>query len=131
MRRATAHLWEKPGVVGAEDLEPTSVTGMTLPSPCEGTSALLLVTGITATNTSAVNTVNDNLFLVSDLFDPSFAGTAGVGLIGAYATFVVFAWRDEGETEISAAEVAKLDRANRAARNAALRALPVDPRQPA
>jgi cytochrome o ubiquinol oxidase subunit I len=46
-----------------------------------------------------------------------------VGLVGAYATFVVFAWRDEGETEIAAGEVARIDRANRAARAAALSAL--------
>jgi cytochrome o ubiquinol oxidase subunit 1 len=45
-----------------------------------------------------------------------------VGLIGAYATFVVFAWRDESETEIPAEEVARIDRANREARAAALSA---------
>ena len=38
------------------------------------------------------------------------------GLIGAYATFVVFAWRDHDEYEIPAQEVARLDRANIAAR---------------
>jgi cytochrome o ubiquinol oxidase subunit 1 len=38
------------------------------------------------------------------------------GLIGAYATFVVFAWRDHDEYEISAEEVARLDRTNIAAR---------------
>jgi cytochrome o ubiquinol oxidase subunit I len=43
-----------------------------------------------------------------------------LGLLGAYATFVVFAWRDVAETAISAEEVARLDRANRAARSAAL-----------
>jgi len=43
-----------------------------------------------------------------------------LGLVGAYATFVVFAWRDVAETEIPAEEVARLDRANRAARAAAL-----------
>jgi cytochrome o ubiquinol oxidase subunit 1 len=37
-------------------------------------------------------------------------------LIGAYATFVVFAWRDHDEYEIPADEVARLDRANIAAR---------------
>jgi len=47
-----------------------------------------------------------------------------VGLIGAYATFVVFAWRDESETEISAEEVARIDRANREARSAALQGQP-------
>jgi cytochrome o ubiquinol oxidase subunit 1 len=47
-----------------------------------------------------------------------------VGLIGAYATFVVFAWRDESETEIPAAEVARIDRANREARGAALQGQP-------
>jgi cytochrome o ubiquinol oxidase subunit 1 len=47
-----------------------------------------------------------------------------VGLIGAYATFVVFAWRDESETEIPAAEVARIDRANRKARGAALQGQP-------
>ncbi|HUN75427.1 MAG TPA: cbb3-type cytochrome c oxidase subunit I [Steroidobacteraceae bacterium] len=39
-----------------------------------------------------------------------------LGLIGAYATFVVFAWRDRTEFVIPAAEVARLDRANRTAR---------------
>jgi cytochrome o ubiquinol oxidase subunit 1 len=39
-----------------------------------------------------------------------------VALIGAYATFVVFAWRDHDEYEIPAEEVARLDRANRKAR---------------
>jgi cytochrome o ubiquinol oxidase subunit I len=43
-----------------------------------------------------------------------------LGLVGAYATFVVFAWRDVAEIEIPAEEVARLDRANRAARAAAL-----------
>ncbi|HUN27321.1 MAG TPA: cytochrome o ubiquinol oxidase subunit I [Steroidobacteraceae bacterium] len=42
-----------------------------------------------------------------------------VGLVGAYVTFVFFAWRDIAETEISAEEVARLDRANREARAAA------------
>jgi cytochrome o ubiquinol oxidase subunit 1 len=42
-----------------------------------------------------------------------------VGLVGAYATFVVFAWRDVPEYVISAAEVARLDRANRIARQEA------------
>jgi cytochrome o ubiquinol oxidase subunit 1 len=44
----------------------------------------------------------------------------GLGLLGAYATFVVFAWRDRDEDIIPADEVARLDRANRAARTAAL-----------
>jgi cytochrome o ubiquinol oxidase subunit I len=44
-----------------------------------------------------------------------------LGLAGAYATFVVFAWRDVAEIEIPAEEVARLDRANRAARAAALK----------
>ncbi|MBW8743188.1 MAG: cytochrome o ubiquinol oxidase subunit I [Sphingomonas sp.] len=39
-----------------------------------------------------------------------------LGLVGAYATFVVFAWRDEDEYEIPAEEVARVDRARRAAR---------------
>ena len=39
-----------------------------------------------------------------------------LGLIGAFATFVVFAWRDHDEYEIPADEVARIDRANRAAR---------------
>src|ERR1700733_2511408 len=45
-----------------------------------------------------------------------------LGLLGAYVTFVVFAWRDVHETELPAEEVARIDRANRAARAAALRA---------
>ena len=43
-----------------------------------------------------------------------------LGLLGAYATFVVFAWRDISETQIPAEEVARLDRANRIERSAAL-----------
>jgi cytochrome o ubiquinol oxidase subunit I len=43
-----------------------------------------------------------------------------LGLVGAYATFVVFAWRDVVESEIPAEEVARMDRANRAARLEAL-----------
>ena len=39
-----------------------------------------------------------------------------LGLVGAYATFVGFAWRDHDEVLIPAEEVARLDRANRAAR---------------
>ena len=45
-----------------------------------------------------------------------------LGLVGAYATFVVFAWRDVVEETIPAEEVARADRANRAARLEALRA---------
>ncbi|MEO8935948.1 MAG: cytochrome o ubiquinol oxidase subunit I, partial [Burkholderiaceae bacterium] len=40
--------------------------------------------------------------------------------VGAFATFVVFAWRDEHEELIPAATVARIDRANRATRSAAL-----------
>ena len=36
-----------------------------------------------------------------------------LGLLGAYATFVAFAWRDVSETRVPAAEVARIDRANR------------------
>ena len=46
-----------------------------------------------------------------------------VGFIGAFATFVVFAWRDRTEYHIPADEVARIDRANRSARRAALAAL--------
>ena len=44
------------------------------------------------------------------------------GLVGAFATFVVFAWRDHVEYEVPAEEVAKLDRENRASRSEALAA---------
>jgi cytochrome o ubiquinol oxidase subunit 1 len=37
--------------------------------------------------------------------------------VGAYATLVVFAWRDEPERVIPAAEVARIDQENRAARD--------------
>jgi cytochrome o ubiquinol oxidase subunit 1 len=47
-----------------------------------------------------------------------------VGIVGAYATFVVFAWRDVPEYIIPADEVARVDRANRAARQEALAAGP-------
>ena len=43
-----------------------------------------------------------------------------VGLVGAYATFVVFAWRDVPDYVIPAEEVARLDRANREVRKEAL-----------
>jgi cytochrome o ubiquinol oxidase subunit 1 len=38
----------------------------------------------------------------------------------AFATFVAFAWRDREEYRIAAAEVARIDQANRSARLAAL-----------
>jgi cytochrome o ubiquinol oxidase subunit I len=41
-----------------------------------------------------------------------------LGIAGAFATFVAFAWRDRSEVEIPAFEVANYDRANRAARAA-------------
>ena len=43
-----------------------------------------------------------------------------LGLIGAFATFVVFAWQDITEDEIPAAEAARIDQANRARRKAGL-----------
>ena len=46
-----------------------------------------------------------------------------LGLLCAYATFVVFAWRDVSEFEIPAEEVARIDRANRQARADRLREL--------
>ena len=47
----------------------------------------------------------------------------GVALVGAYATFVVFAWRNRTEYIVPAAEVARIDRAHRAAVGAAQRSL--------
>jgi len=50
-----------------------------------------------------------------------------LGGLGAFATFVVFAWRDESEVVISAEAVARLDRASRLARGetiARVRAIP-------
>jgi cytochrome o ubiquinol oxidase subunit I len=44
----------------------------------------------------------------------------GLAAVGAFATFVVFAWRDEDEYIIPADEVARIDRANRQARSEAL-----------
>jgi len=43
-----------------------------------------------------------------------------LGGVGAFATFVAFAWRDHDEYVIAAADVARIDRANVAARRAAL-----------
>jgi cytochrome o ubiquinol oxidase subunit I len=45
---------------------------------------------------------------------------AVLAFIGAFATFVVFAWRDRTEYRIPAAEVARIDRENRASRRLAL-----------
>ena len=70
------------------------------------------------------------IFILSDMvmFSAFFATIIGfamiwhiwwlviLGLIGAYFTFVVFAWRDHDEYQIPADEVARLDRANLAAR---------------
>jgi len=50
---------------------------------------------------------------------------AGAALLGAFATFVVFAWRDEDEYVIPAETVARIDRANRRARTEALARLQV------
>jgi cytochrome o ubiquinol oxidase subunit 1 len=44
----------------------------------------------------------------------------GLAALGAYATFVVFAWRDRVEYMIPADVVARIDRANRSARSEAL-----------
>jgi cytochrome o ubiquinol oxidase subunit 1 len=46
----------------------------------------------------------------------------GLGLAGAFATFVVFAWRDRQDYEIPADDVARLDRGRREARQRALAA---------
>jgi cytochrome o ubiquinol oxidase subunit 1 len=43
-----------------------------------------------------------------------------VAMLGAFVTFVVFAWRDEAEYVISAEEVARIDRAHRSTRTKAL-----------
>ncbi|MEA3032631.1 MAG: cytochrome o ubiquinol oxidase subunit, partial [Sphingomonadales bacterium] len=43
-----------------------------------------------------------------------------VGLIGAIAGFVVFAWRDVHEFHVPAEEVARVERARRASREALL-----------
>ena len=40
---------------------------------------------------------------------------AALGFVGAYATFVLFAWRDQEDYEIPADDVARIDRARRAA----------------
>ena len=62
-------------------------------------------------------------------FFATFAGFAliwhiwwmvALAAFGAFATFVVFAWRDRTEYLIPAEEVARIDRANRSARTAAL-----------
>jgi cytochrome o ubiquinol oxidase subunit 1 len=50
-----------------------------------------------------------------------------LGGVGAFATFVVFAWRDHDEYVIPAAEVARIDRAKREARLAALEAAGIRP----
>jgi cytochrome o ubiquinol oxidase subunit 1 len=51
----------------------------------------------------------------------------GVAFVGAYATFVVFAWRDTVEYIIPAEEVARIDRANRSARMQAIERLQATP----
>jgi cytochrome o ubiquinol oxidase subunit 1 len=51
----------------------------------------------------------------------------GLAAVGAFATFVVFAWRDEDEYIIPADEVARIDRVNRSARRDALARLQTTP----
>ena len=52
--------------------------------------------------------------------------------VGAFATFVVFAWRDRTEEVIPAHEVARIDRANcKARRDALARLRPASSLQPA
>jgi cytochrome o ubiquinol oxidase subunit 1 len=51
----------------------------------------------------------------------------GLAVVGAYATFVVFAWRDQDEYVIPADAVASIDRANRRARSEALARLQAVP----
>jgi len=48
---------------------------------------------------------------------------AGLGFIGAFATFVVFAWREHAEYEIPASEVQRVNCANRATRLEALQGI--------
>jgi Rhodopirellula transposase DDE domain len=50
-----------------------------------------------------------------------------VSALGAYATFVVFAWRDRVEYIIPADVVARIDRANRSARSEALAGMQAAP----
>jgi cytochrome o ubiquinol oxidase subunit 1 len=50
-----------------------------------------------------------------------------VSALGAYATFVVFAWRDRVEYMIPADVVARIDRANRSARSEALAGMQAAP----
>ncbi|WP_027526999.1 cytochrome o ubiquinol oxidase subunit I [Bradyrhizobium sp. Ec3.3] len=45
---------------------------------------------------------------------------AALSFLGAFVTFVAFAWRDRTEYRVSAEEVARIDRENRRARRAAL-----------
>jgi cytochrome o ubiquinol oxidase subunit 1 len=53
----------------------------------------------------------------------------GLAALGAFATFVAFAWRDQVEYVISAEEVGRIDRANRSARRAALERLKISQMQ--
>jgi cytochrome o ubiquinol oxidase subunit 1 len=48
---------------------------------------------------------------------------AGLGLVAAFAGFVVFAWRDVHEFHVPAEEVAEAERRRRAAREALLEKL--------
>ena len=52
---------------------------------------------------------------------------AAAGGVGAFATFVLFAWRDRTEEPVPADEVARIDRANRRARADALRRIGAAP----
>ena len=54
------------------------------------------------------------------VFSEVVSTMVGLSALGAYATFVVFAWRDKDEYNIPAETVARIDRANRSARSVVL-----------
>jgi hypothetical protein len=57
------------------------ITGNVLGNPT--ISATLRLTNVYAINT-ALTPVSDNIYIFSDVFNPSIAGTAGVGVVGYY-----------------------------------------------
>jgi cytochrome o ubiquinol oxidase subunit 1 len=53
----------------------------------------------------------------STLLHANIWWAAGLGALGAFATFAIFAWRDTAEYRIPAEAVARIDAAHRTARS--------------
>ena len=75
-----------------------------------------LATPAMAREAHVISRHHANMSARSDARDVDGRDCIRAPAVGAYATFVVFAWRDRDEYTIPAATVAHIDRINRGAR---------------